>query len=63
MRKRIAFCGLLGLALPGSLAYSQNVPAPPANQAPAQGFVTREEYDKLQQKMDTVIKQMAEMKQ
>lgn len=64
MRQRTVIYGLLGLSWPASLSYAQEAPAPAAPPPPnPSGYVTREEYDKLKSQMDSVVQQMAEMKQ
>ena len=67
MRHHIALCGLLSLAAPATLSLAQEAAAPPAPVAgqPAaapSGYVTREEYEKLKSQLDTVTKDMADMK-
>ena len=63
MNHRIALCGLLGLALPGASVFAQEAASPPAASPPANsGYVTREEYDKLKSQLDTVVKQMGDIK-
>lgn len=63
MKHRAALCGLIGLTWPAAMALAQDAPpAAGSTQSPAGGYVTREEYDKLQAKLDAVIKEMGEMK-
>ncbi len=67
MRHCIALCGLLSLAAPATLSLAQQAATPQAPVAgqPAgapSGYVTREEYEKLRSQLDTVTKDMADMK-
>lgn len=60
MKHTMAICGLL--AWPGAMAMAQETPAPAGSATPASGYVTREEYNKLQSKLDTAVQEMQQMK-
>ena len=64
MKHTMAICGLL--AWPGALAMAQETPAPvPAaggSGALASGYVTRDEYNKLQSKLDAAVLEMQQSK-
>ena len=59
MKHTMALCGLL--AWPGALVMAQDAPAP-APVAGGSGYVTRDEYNKLQMKLDAAVQEMQQMK-
>jgi hypothetical protein len=61
MRKRILASGLI--AWPAAMALAQQAPPAGTTAAPNSGYVTREEYNKLQAKLDSVIQEMDRQKQ